>query len=275
MLAIDVCQLPATGGSTFVVVAGLFLLIAGVIVARWVRSSAGRMSVVVAPLVLLGGFVLAPQIDDPCVSATTTVPSATTTVPSATTTTTTTLAPAGYQVGAAGPGGGIIFYKDLTRPVGSQYFEVACHGWSNNCDGATADPVAEWGCKSQTIAGADGSDIGTGEQNTDDIVSGCPTAGIAARLAYELVLGGQSDWFLPSYYEINELCKYARDTGQAADSATQCAGGTLRASFSTNRYWTSTERDITRAWFKNMDNGNYNVNDKDYASYPVRPVRAF
>ena len=106
-------------------------------------------------------------------------------------------------------------------------------------------------------------------------MSGCPTAGIAARLAYELVLGGQSDWFLPSYYEINELCKYARDTGQAADSATQCAGGTLRASFSTNRYWTSTERDITRAWFKNMDNGNYNVNDKDYASYPVRPVRAF
>ena len=36
---------------------GLFLLIAGVIVTRWVRASAGRMSVVVAPLVLLGGFL--------------------------------------------------------------------------------------------------------------------------------------------------------------------------------------------------------------------------
>ena len=58
MFAVDVCNLPATGGSTFVVVAGLFLLVAGVIVARWVRQSAGRMSVVVAPLVLLGGLAL-------------------------------------------------------------------------------------------------------------------------------------------------------------------------------------------------------------------------
>ena len=53
MFAVGVCDLPATGGSTFVLVAGLFLLIAGVLVTRWVRSSAGRLSVVVAPLVLL------------------------------------------------------------------------------------------------------------------------------------------------------------------------------------------------------------------------------
>jgi len=50
----------------FVVFAGLFVLLAGVIVTRWVRQSAGRLSVVVAPLVLLGGFVLAPQVVDPC-----------------------------------------------------------------------------------------------------------------------------------------------------------------------------------------------------------------
>jgi LPXTG-motif cell wall-anchored protein len=57
MFAVDVCDLPATGGSTFVLVAGLFVLVAGVIVTRWVRASAGRLSVVVAPLVLLGGLV--------------------------------------------------------------------------------------------------------------------------------------------------------------------------------------------------------------------------
>ena len=83
MLAVDVCRLPATGGSTFVVVAGLFLLIAGVIVTRWVRQSAGRMSVVVAPLVLLGGLVLAPSVTDPCVP-TTTVVSTTTVAPTTT-----------------------------------------------------------------------------------------------------------------------------------------------------------------------------------------------
>jgi len=146
MIAVDVCDLPETGGSTFVLIAGVFLLVAGVIVARWVRQSAGRLSVVVAPLVLLSGFVLVPQVTDPCaqatttvpsatttVAATTTVPSATTTVPSATTTvpsatttvtptttvapttttttTTTTLAPVVYQVGQTGPGGGTVFYK--------------------------------------------------------------------------------------------------------------------------------------------------------------------
>jgi len=62
MVAVDVCDLPETGGSTFVLIAGVFLLVAGVIVARWVRQSAGRMSVVVAPLVLLSGFVLVPQV---------------------------------------------------------------------------------------------------------------------------------------------------------------------------------------------------------------------
>ena len=80
MFAVDVCRLPVTGGSTFFVAAGLFLLIAGVVVARWVRASAGRMSVVVAPLVLLGGLVLAPSVTDPCVP-TTTVVSTTTVVP--------------------------------------------------------------------------------------------------------------------------------------------------------------------------------------------------
>ena len=81
MFAVDVCRLPATGGSTFVVAAGLFMLIAGVIVTRWVRASAGRMSVVVAPLVLLGGFVLAPSVTDPCSPTTTTVAPTTTVVP--------------------------------------------------------------------------------------------------------------------------------------------------------------------------------------------------
>ena len=86
MFAVDVCRLPTTGGSAFVLVAGAFLLVFGVIVARWVRQSSGQLSIVVAPLVLLSGLALTPSVIDPCVSPTTTstVQSGSTTVPSAT-----------------------------------------------------------------------------------------------------------------------------------------------------------------------------------------------
>jgi hypothetical protein len=71
---------------------GLFLLAAGAIVTRWVRQSAGRLSVVVAPLVLLGGLALTPQMTDPCMPPTTATPT-TTATPDATASPTTTAAP--------------------------------------------------------------------------------------------------------------------------------------------------------------------------------------
>jgi len=110
-----------------------------------------------------------------------------------------------YKVGQTGPGGGKIFYVDLTRPAGSKYFEAACAGWQNNCDGKTADPEAKWMIGSSG-AGADGTAIGTGEQNTAEIVDmDYATAGIAGRLADAYSNGGQSDWFLPSPDELNQM----------------------------------------------------------------------
>ena len=47
-----------------------------------------------------------------------------------------------YSVGDTGPGGGTIFYVDMNLPPGSQYFEAACVGWQNNCDGTTPDPTS-------------------------------------------------------------------------------------------------------------------------------------
>jgi hypothetical protein len=64
---------------------------------------------------------------------------------------------------------------------------------------------ADWGCINATISGADGVAIGTGNQNTIDIMNGCATAGIAARLCGDLVLNGYSDWYLPSYNELQKL----------------------------------------------------------------------
>ena len=163
-------------------------------------------------------------------------------------------------VGDTGPGGGIIFYKDLTRAVGSQYFEAACAGWSDGtCGGSDlTDPTAQWGCFGTLIAGADGTNIGTGEKNTTDIVTGCPTVGIAARRAKNLVLGGQSDWFLPSKNELNQM--YIRRTA---------IGG-----FSPDFYWSSSEFSDSSPWGQHFSfNEQYDQNK--VITYYVRPVRAF
>jgi surface protein len=97
-----------TGGATGVAVAAAFLLVLGVVVARWVRASAGRVSIVaVVPLLLLGiGAASAQPSLTSCNSSTvtTTVPEVTapptTTVPEVTApamtvapTTTTTVVP--------------------------------------------------------------------------------------------------------------------------------------------------------------------------------------
>ncbi len=90
MFAVEVCPLPTTGGATGVAVAALFLLVLGVIVARWVRASAGRVSIVaVVPILLLGiGAATTQSSLTSCDSSTvtTTVPLVTTTVPLVTTT---------------------------------------------------------------------------------------------------------------------------------------------------------------------------------------------
>ena len=90
MFAVEVCSLPTTGGATGVAVAALFLLVLGLIVARWVRASAGRVSIVaVVPILLLGiGAATTQSSLTSCDSSTvtTTVPSVTTPVPEVTTT---------------------------------------------------------------------------------------------------------------------------------------------------------------------------------------------
>ena len=97
MFAVEVCSLPVTGGATGVAVAAAFLLVLGVIVARWVRASAGRVSIVaVVPLLLLGiGAASTQPSSTSCNSSTvtTTVPEVTAPTTTVAPTTTTTVVP--------------------------------------------------------------------------------------------------------------------------------------------------------------------------------------
>ena len=121
---------------------------------------------------------------------------------------------------------------------------------------------AAWGCFGTEISGADGTAIGTGAQNTLDIMNGCSTAGIAARLCGDLVLGGYSDWYLPSKDELNKLY------------INRLAVGGFAGNF--NSYCSSTEYDASYAWTQNFYDGYQSYyGSKNGYNNVVRAVRAF
>jgi hypothetical protein len=150
-----------------------------------------------------------------------------------------------YAIGDTGPAGGIVFF---VTPDGFHGLEAA-----------PADLTAiEWGCDGTPIAGADETAIGTGAQNTADILAGCSTTGIAAALADAYTLNGFDDWFLPSKDELNELYLQKNVVG----------------GFNRFGYWSSSEYLDFYAWRQGFDVGDQYFADKSYGG-GVRTIRAF
>jgi hypothetical protein len=158
--------------------------------------------------------------------------------------------------------GGIVAY--ILQPNDPGYDANVQHGLI----AAPSDQgTAQWGCYGTTIAGADGTAIGTGNQNTIDIMNGCATADIAARKCGNLDLNGYTDWYLPS---IAELEKLYFNIGQGAPAPNTNVGA-----FASAFYWSSAEKDFNSAWGFPFYSGNAaSYGSKGFIAY-VRAVRAF
>ncbi len=124
---------------------------------------------------------------------------------------------------------------------------------------ADQSAAASWGCSGTVISGADGTAYGTGLQNTIDIMAGCATAGIAARLCRGVTINGYSDWFLPAAYEAT----YFYTNKVAIDAGLTSAG-----------YQTSSELDSAYARYIYMGDGGALSNMKTTGK-TVRCVRTF
>ena len=152
--------------------------------------------------------------------------------------------------------GGYLFYID----------ETGKHGFV----AATEDiGQFEWGCYSEDASGADASSIGSGNENTIDIVNGCSTenGGItAAQSTLDFNSEGYDDWFLPSKDELTEMYN-SIGNGSAIGNI---------AAFSDSYYWSSTEYNIHQSWSIHLTNGSSIVGDKFHSNYfTVRPIRSF
>lgn len=129
------------------------------------------------------------------------------------------------------------------------------------------DSGEDWGCEGTEINGADGTAIGTGTQNTIDIVAGCSTAFTAAFICSDLTFNGFSDWYLPAKDELSEMYQ---NIGKGASGVNQNIGG-----FKDDGYWSSSEVSDDEAWAQDFGTGTQDFFDKNDESFPVRAIRAF
>lgn len=143
--------------------------------------------------------------------------------------------------------GGKIFYIDQTGKHGLIAADFDIEGG------------APWGCISNEVIGADGIAVGTGLQNTLDIVNGCGE-GTAAFLCANLDTLGYDDWYLPSKNELQGLADRLGFMGEA----------NLNGAY----YASSSEMDATNLWSVYMPNRAAIESPKNWLLF-TRPIRSF
>jgi hypothetical protein len=163
------------------------------------------------------------------------------------------------KIGMTGPAGGHIFFVDYNdQYAGFNYLEAAP---------STCEATRAWSSANTAVTAARGwaaGAVGQGQANTTAILAvftGDTDANNAAKYAMSCNAGSKTDWFLGSIGEMMLMYTNLRQAG---------VGG-----FSPEFYWSSSEFDVTFAWFQSFVSGSQINDNKDFTTFYVRPVRAF
>jgi DUF1680 family protein len=164
-----------------------------------------------------------------------------------------------YAPGDVGPAGGLICYVNPNYATDKwRYLEVAPFDQSAG---------APWGCFRRQIAGARGTAVGTGRQNTLDMLAACSDPGTAAALCANFSVNGVGGWFLPSRDELVLVYRNLKATGAAEFGDAGRHDNVL--------YWASSQVTADMAAHIDFaDLGRYHYDDKDFPRR-VRAIRAF
>lgn len=147
------------------------------------------------------------------------------------------------SVGDIGPAGGVVFYVAPQRQTWGRYLEVSPQsteviGWPWRPPGYDRnDPIyVNTATASARVQRVLAKQVGMGEKNTAKVARHYGKGRYAARYAQNLVVGGYSDWFLPSADELDLM--YNRLYAMV----------TPLAKFAPTYYWTSSEYNLDNAW---------------------------
>lgn len=122
----------------------------------------------------------------------------------------------------------------------------------------------EWGCNDLSILGADEQSIGTGLQNSFETETQCTDTPIASSEALAYESEDYTDWYLPSYDELQEMY-YTIGQGSSIGN---------KGNFSNSWYWTSSQANSDIAWSFSFNNGTI-FNFYKSSAFMIRPVRTF
>ena len=285
MFAVDVCLLPATGGTTGIAVAALVLIVLGVVVARWVRASAGRLSVVATVPILLMALVgaSAPSVEcsQDVLAPTTTGAPTTTVTPTTTVAPTTTVVPVdpnlvlqidtSMQPGLGGASIGSMAASGSVSTATTYIFELGLFGdvnvsidWGDN----TTSVATTAGVVSHTYATSgkyeiriSGSLTGFGQTNYDnslvgdEYLVGVSSFGDLGLTSLDFAFWGATNLVsVPSMLPSTVVS--LEDTFWDADSFNHANIGAWDTSNVTNMAW----------MFENADSFNQDISDWDTSS---------